>query len=445
MRNKYIILIEIEILILFLIAGGVLGKIWCDTCEKAVGELCGDEKCTDEKPYCCKSFFRGKVFRSGCVVKGFDMGECGGTTDEGGYCVACPGGCKESIGKKCGSEICTADRPFCCDQTPIFNSGKFCRKEHSDCGCCGGPIPEGHPCGAQIKITLKRKGTSCTSPLTIKVQENCKGDFEDKTSWCVEAGKIDFNNIRVEAGETKEIKCTGIIDPERPGVGIPPDTTGPHCVMVEWCGGVYEFKYPVDCNERTERETCEADGLCWWDDHIYFGKGKCKSCDEIDGCGSYPAIWPSDEDMLYKDDKIYCPVCIRNPCSKISEDCVIGFDYDAWTPPEQTYKCYSCREKNIDECSDYEVASSCKCDACNINEGKGNELCNWFRPSIQLITVDASKVGVPVKEGSTLSLICEEDESVVVTGKVIDISGNEITFMFTSSQMEQLKDADCWF
>jgi len=210
-----------------------------------------------------------------------------------------------------------------------------------------------------------------------------------------------------------------------------------------------------DCSKYSTREKCESTGECWWDDHALGKlKGKCKSCDLIDSCEDYPARNPEDE---WKLEGKVCPVCIRNPCRKIKDKCVIGIDWEKVDPYSdkcddcitlgyeywryQPYKCYKCDEvwkccwqtesMGIENCSDYEVPSSCECDPCLQNE------C-WTGEYIDITAI--SKRGGDASENSVLNLTCGD---LTVWGKIVNIEGNKVTFRISRDDLKKLNKKGC--
>ena len=211
-----------------------------------------------------------------------------------------------------------------------------------------------------------------------------------------------------------------------------------------------------DCSKYSTREKCESTGECWWDDHsLGEFEGECKSCDLIDSCDDYPARGPEDgaqfDEWRYRFPDNRCPVCMRNPC-KVPEKCTIAIDYtqvpnaDCALCREFGYRywrffpygCFECDEvvtccagKGVDECSDYEVPSSCECDTCLQNE------C-WTGEYIDITAI--SKSGGDASENSVLNLTCGD---LTVWGKIINIDGNKVTFRISRDDLEKLNEKGC--
>jgi len=188
-----------------------------------------------------------------CVAQGYDLGECGGTTAEGGWCNHCGGGC-ENVGEggDCDFETCTADKPYCCYwggwSLLAFGEGGTCVPEYYDCGCCGGPDPVSEePCLASLKVDITNGGdTPCTDDVVFSVQEKCTGEFKSLFGACLELPQ----GITIDPGGTKTIRCSSD--------EIPLAKTGPHCVEVEWCTHTEEFRY----NPRGRELNCDSCETC---------------------------------------------------------------------------------------------------------------------------------------------------------------------------------------
>ena len=215
-----------------------------------------------------------------CVAQGYDVGECGGKTPDGGWCHECGGGCEE-VGDEgeCGSETCTAENPYCCypgGWTALAYFESTCVPEHHDCGCCGGPDPASdEPCLTYMKTDIANNGEACTDDVVFSVQENCEGEFTSLYGSCLEAPQ----GITIESGETRTIRCSS--------GEIPLEETGPHCARVEWCGESEEFSYGG--TGTGEESTCDS----------------CESCNEAINESS-----PGDVVKLTADIEVYRRGCI---------------------------------------------------------------------------------------------------------------------------------------
>jgi len=200
------------------------------------GWMC-DNGCSAEScgglPYKCKTLDLGDY----CTAKGFDYGACGGTSDSGGYCYECMGGC-DSVGDggSCGTETCTASKSYCC-RALNWGGGStdFCVAKNYDCGCCGG-LDTGKSCIRQLSGTVTNNGATDSQVLvTFWVDEECGGTINDSELYEISAfchayytGEYDpIAGIALAAGETETVSCST-------GLFWPPEWTGEHCWRAKW-------------------------------------------------------------------------------------------------------------------------------------------------------------------------------------------------------------------
>jgi len=207
-----------------------------------------DPNCPNYAPYRCQVKGVPPEMEM-CVVKGFDAGNCGGYSEDWGYCFKCSGGCKfVSTEGSCGDLWCTEDKPYCCRDIKAahWEDGRYiidwedysCVERHYDCGCCGGTEKPGEYCLTSLKFEITNSGTEdreCNlgknhDSFNLWIDENCKGEFKPYTGVCIER-----EDITVEPGETVTVTCSSD--------EIPRKITGPHCGKAEWCGLETEFKY----------------------------------------------------------------------------------------------------------------------------------------------------------------------------------------------------------
>ena len=267
-----------------------------------------------------------------------------------------------------------------------------------------------------LQASLQRTGTSCTDDVKWEVKANGSSSYQDYSNDCTEGNP----EVAVTPDSIQTVTCSSW--------SIPPKQTGPHTARLSWCGASIEFEYGGNC-DFPDRETCETDGTCWWDD----GNSDCKICEaeEIEDCSDYPTqVWGVVDGT--------CPVCIRNPCQVSEGPCQII------SSGLLSVSCTKCDAfgLTVDECFDYSTASSCDCDPCDAGLLGGHK-CDWgIGPTVEkYIEIDlADSYGDAT--GGTLELKCGSKE---VSGTLTSTSGDKAKFKFTVEQLEELFDAGCWY
>jgi len=316
-----------------------------------------------------------------------------------------------------------------------------------------GWLPEGGELyDVKLNITcLEREGNSLWGPCKMSAvkaignmgageireypkSEFCPGCFNFRANFSSKNGSWTYDFI-CDKGKSK--KCHIVrMRVSGPGGGDGTTTTTP----------------PPDCSTYTSREECEAGGLCWWDGNP-IGAGECKSCTLINSCVDYPVrgldVEPNDE-WMYEGG--VCPLCMRNPC-KINDKCTLGTDWPIshtitecpsctgyWYWRYTPYKCFSCDDiekccpdlfNGVDECSDYEIPSSCQCDTCL------SDNC-WTGDHVDIRVTP--KEGTPVQEGSLLTITCAD---LTVTGEFVAVDDRTAIFRITREDLEKLEDKGC--
>ena len=77
-------------------------------------------------------------------------------------------------------------------------------------------------------ITCPGSGKTNTDKIKWEIQENCAGEFIDYSDTCLENPEITINS-----GESMNLECWTN--------DAPPESTGPHCARITWCGKTAEF------------------------------------------------------------------------------------------------------------------------------------------------------------------------------------------------------------
>ncbi|MEA1924591.1 MAG: pilin [Candidatus Altiarchaeota archaeon] len=293
-------------------------------------------------------------------------------------------------------------------------------------------LPWGDPCKTSDEVYIGNMGAG--EIREYPKSEFCPGCFNFRANFSSSEGSWTYDFI---CDKGKSNKCHIVrMRVSGPGSGGGPTTTTP----------------PPECSTYTNREECEAGGLCWWDGNP-IGAGECKPCELIEKCTDYPV---RDLDEEPDDEWMYeggvCPLCMRNPC-KINGECTLGTDYffkhdftrcplctGYWYWRFTPYKCFSCDDivkccpdlrDGVDECSDYEIPSSCQCDTCLKNE------C-WTGDHVDIRATPKS--GTPVQEGSSLTLTCAD---LTVTGEFVAVDGRTAIFRITREALEELEGRGC--
>ena len=271
-------------------------------------------------------------------------------------------------------------------------------------------------CGIpSLQVSLQRTGTSCTAKVKWEVRNKTEDSFRDYSGDCTEGNP----DVAVSPTSSQTATCSSW--------NIPPKQTGPHTARLSWCGASIELQYGGSCDFST-RATCETDGTCWWDD----GNEDCKICEteDIEDCADYPTqVWGVVGGA--------CPVCIRNPCQVDEGPCQIS----SFGLSTSCTKCDAFGAK-VDECFDYDTASSCDCDPCEAGL-LGGQKCDWGAgPTVEkYIEIDlADSYGDAT--GGNLQLKCGGAE---VSGQLVSTSGDRAKFKITKEQLEELFDAGCWY